>query len=257
VGLLRVHCLLGTDHTALQRLAPIDLGRPGVFQRVIGCHISVMYCYGFASMRMRRYNEPFHPPPSPLPSPLPPPHPPFTPFTPPQPGLTPHFVCSFFSVQQVVLLGCLAAWLLCHLVEEVLVLCWEVLSGTPPLRWPPCPCPGTLTPSKPSTRFSSPSPRRGSSWRLPQLDQILNRNEQLYSLLAICLALCPNGKLVEESVNGQLREKHADKLQRMQRGDLKVFDELFSFACPKFVTPSPPDFSKPLVNYNQVRPPTA
>lgn len=86
----------------------------------------------------------------------------------------------------------------------------------------------------------------------PQLDQILNRNEQLYSLLAICLALCPNGKLVEESVNGQLREKHADKLQRMQRGDLKVFDELFSFACPKFVTPSPPDFSKPLVNYNQV-----
>lgn len=54
VGLLRVHCLLGDYHTALQRLAPIDLGRPGVFQRVIGCHISVMYCYGFASMRMRR-----------------------------------------------------------------------------------------------------------------------------------------------------------------------------------------------------------
>lgn len=85
-----------------------------------------------------------------------------------------------------------------------------------------------------------------------QFEQVMNRNEQIYALLAICLALCPHGKLVEEGVNSQLREKHAEKLQRMQRGDLAVFDELFSFACPRFITPSPPDSTQPLVNYNQV-----
>ncbi|CAI7841529.1 unnamed protein product [Closterium sp. NIES-54] len=74
----------------------------------------------------------------------------------------------------------------------------------------------------------------------------------MFALLAICLSLCPNGKLLEESVNGQLREKFSDKIQRMQRGDEAVFDELFSFACPKFVTPAPPvEDGGELVNYNQ------
>ena len=53
-GLLRVHCLLGDYHSALVRAAPIDVGRPGVFQRIIGCHITVMYHHGFACMMQRR-----------------------------------------------------------------------------------------------------------------------------------------------------------------------------------------------------------
>ncbi|XXG45790.1 hypothetical protein AAC387_Pa02g0778 [Persea americana] len=88
----------------------------------------------------------------------------------------------------------------------------------------------------------------------PQFDQILKKNEQMYALLAICLSLCPQVKLIEENVNNQLREKYGEKMARMQRYDDEAFalyDELFSYACPKFITPSPPNFEEPLVNYNQ------
>ncbi|CAI5510110.1 unnamed protein product [Closterium sp. Naga37s-1] len=165
VGLLRVHCLLGDYHTGLVKLSPIDVGRPGVFQRITGCHITAMYYYGFASLMLRRY------------------------------------VDAIRAFNQVL-----------------------------------------LTLAKAKQYHES----------LPQYDQILKKTEQMFALLAICLSLCPNGKLLEESVNGQLREKFSDKIQRMQRGDEAVFDELFSFACPKFVTPAPPvEDGGELVNYNQ------
>ncbi|XP_068652947.1 uncharacterized protein [Aristolochia californica] len=88
----------------------------------------------------------------------------------------------------------------------------------------------------------------------PQFDQILKKNEQMYALLAICLCLCPQVKLIEENVNNQLREKYGEKMVRMQRYDDEAFalyDELFSYACPKFITPSAPNYDEPLVNYNQ------
>ncbi|GAB2215772.1 hypothetical protein Droror1_Dr00020171 [Drosera rotundifolia] len=87
-----------------------------------------------------------------------------------------------------------------------------------------------------------------------QYEQILKKNEQMYALLAICLSLCPQVKLVEETVNAQLREKYGEKMTRMQRYDdeaIALYDELFSYACPKFITPSAPDYDEPLVNYNQ------
>lgn len=89
----------------------------------------------------------------------------------------------------------------------------------------------------------------------PQYEQILKKNEQMYALLAICLSLCPQVKLVDETVNSQLREKYGEKMIRMQRYDdeaFAIYDELFSYACPKFITPSAPSFEEPLVNYNQV-----
>lgn len=89
----------------------------------------------------------------------------------------------------------------------------------------------------------------------PQYEQILKKNEQMYALLAICLSLCPQSRLVDETVNSQLREKYGEKMGRMQRYDDEAFamyDELFSYACPKFITPSAPSFDEPLVNYNQV-----
>jgi len=76
----------------------------------------------------------------------------------------------------------------------------------------------------------------------------------MYALLAICLSLCPQSRLVDETVNSQLREKYGEKMARMQRYDDEAFamyDELFSYACPKFITPSAPSFEEPLVNYNQ------
>ncbi|KAI3877731.1 hypothetical protein MKW98_020212 [Papaver atlanticum] len=88
----------------------------------------------------------------------------------------------------------------------------------------------------------------------PQYEQILKKNEQMYALLALSLSLCPQVKLVAEDVNTQLREKYGEKMMRMQRYDdeaYALYDELFSYACPKFITPSAPTFDEPLVNYNQ------
>eukprot|EP00270_Netrium_digitus_P006937 TRINITY_DN2000_c0_g1_i1.p1 TRINITY_DN2000_c0_g1~~TRINITY_DN2000_c0_g1_i1.p1 ORF type:complete len:535 (-),score=145.97 TRINITY_DN2000_c0_g1_i1:198-1802(-) len=164
IGLLRVHCLLGDYHTAVARLAPIELGRSGVFQRIIGCQITTLYYYGFASMMQRKYVD-------------------------------------AIRAFNVILLS---------------------ISKTKQFHE------GT-----------------------PQYEQILKKNEQMYALLAICLSLCPHTKLVEESVNVQLREKNGEKMQRMQRGDETAYDELFSYACPKFITPAPPDYDAPPANYNQ------
>lgn len=57
---------------------------------------------------------------------------------------------------------------------------------------------------------------------------------------------------MDENVNNQLREKQGEKMLRMQRNDEAIYDDLFSFACPKFITPSPPNYDEPLMNYNQV-----
>ncbi|KAL8522023.1 hypothetical protein ACS0TY_012250 [Phlomoides rotata] len=88
----------------------------------------------------------------------------------------------------------------------------------------------------------------------PQYEQILKKNEQMYALLSISLSLCPQVKLVEENVNSQLREKYGEKMLRMQGYDddaFALYDELFSYACPKFITSSRPSYEEPLVNYNQ------
>lgn len=77
-------------------------------------------------------------------------------------------------------------------------------------------------------------------------EQMLKKNEQMYAMLACAVALCPAvQKGLDEGVLVQLREKYADKLQRMARGDEAPFEELFSYGCPKFVSPSPPAFDNP------------
>ena len=46
--------------------------------------------------------------------------------------------------------------------------------------------------------------------RSAQYDQILKKNEQIYALLALALALCPAAsKVLDETVNNTLREKYA------------------------------------------------
>mmetsp|Transcript_35179 Transcript_35179/g.89048 ORF Transcript_35179/g.89048 Transcript_35179/m.89048 type:complete len:519 (-) Transcript_35179:279-1835(-) len=75
--------------------------------------------------------------------------------------------------------------------------------------------------------------------RSVQYDQILKKNEQMYALLACVCALCPvAAKALDENVATQLRERNGEKMGRMARGDLPVYDELFSYACPKFITPA-------------------
>merc|ERR1712034_136514 len=43
-------------------------------------------------------------------------------------------------------------------------------------------------------------------------------------------------------------EKMVDKMLKMQKGDTSVFEESFSFACPKFISPIPPNYDNPPAN---------
>ncbi|URE42437.1 hypothetical protein MUK42_14079 [Musa troglodytarum] len=167
IGLLRVHCLLGDYHTGLKCLAPIDISQQGVYNVVIGSHISTIYHYGFANLMLRRYVE---------------------------------------------------------AIREFNKILLYILKY------------------------------KQYHQKSPQYDQILKKNEQMYALLAICLSLCPQNNLVEENVNSQLRDKYNEKMTKMLRYDdeaYAVYDELFTYACPKFITPSAPVLEEPLTNYNQ------
>jgi len=74
-----------------------------------------------------------------------------------------------------------------------------------------------------------------------QYDMILKMNEQMYIFLAAALSLSP--RRIDESLQQTLRDaKHADRMSRMQSGDVKAFEEAFTRGCPKFVNPAAPDF---------------
>ncbi|KAI9346979.1 RNA polymerase I-associated factor PAF67-domain-containing protein [Obelidium mucronatum] len=71
-----------------------------------------------------------------------------------------------------------------------------------------------------------------------QYEVIQKKGEQMYALLTICLALCP--QRIDENVHSLLREKYGDQLSKLQKdGDesISVYEELFLFACPKFISP--------------------
>ncbi|XP_014270834.1 eukaryotic translation initiation factor 3 subunit L isoform X2 [Halyomorpha halys] len=72
-----------------------------------------------------------------------------------------------------------------------------------------------------------------------QNDQINKQTDQMYNLLAMCLVLHP--QCIDESIQQALREKgYHEKMYKMQYGDLTEFENCFLFACPKFLSPSPP-----------------
>ncbi|TPX41815.1 hypothetical protein SeMB42_g05275 [Synchytrium endobioticum] len=79
-----------------------------------------------------------------------------------------------------------------------------------------------------------------------QYDDITKKSEQMYALLAMCVALCP--QVVDENVDTLMREKYGDQLSKMQRNEtsaMAVFEELFNFACPKFISPVAPNYDDP------------
>lgn len=75
----------------------------------------------------------------------------------------------------------------------------------------------------------------------------------MYALVAICVAFNPTK--LDDTIHTALREKYGDSLTRLQRGGpeaLPLFEELFRSACPKFISPTPPDFSSPALNVDPV-----
>ncbi|KAJ8607770.1 hypothetical protein MRB53_040066 [Persea americana] len=82
-----------------------------------------------------------------------------------------------------------------------------------------------------------------------QYDSISKKNDQMYALVAICVAFYPTR--LDDTIHTALREKYGEQLTRMQRGGpeaLPIFEELFRSACPKFINPTAPDFDNPQIN---------
>merc|ERR1712050_226850 len=50
------------------------------------------------------------------------------------------------------------------------------------------------------------------------------------------------GRPIDESLEKSIRDNLGEKQARLQRGEEVCFEELFSYACPKFVSAAPPDF---------------
>ncbi|KAJ3214258.1 Eukaryotic translation initiation factor 3 subunit L [Dinochytrium kinnereticum] len=76
-----------------------------------------------------------------------------------------------------------------------------------------------------------------------QYEVISKKCEQMYALLAMAVTLMP--QRVDENVHSLLREKYGEQLTKLAKeGDesIAVFEELFLFSCPKFISPATPRY---------------
>lgn len=77
-----------------------------------------------------------------------------------------------------------------------------------------------------------------------QYMQLIKKQDQMYALMLLCLALSP--RQLDELLEKHIRDKYAEKQMKLHRGDIHekilCFEELFSYACPKFISCAPPNF---------------
>jgi translation initiation factor 3 subunit L len=75
-----------------------------------------------------------------------------------------------------------------------------------------------------------------------QYDQINKTADRMYALLAICCALSPTR--LDENIQTTMREKYGEQFNKMSRGaeGLAAFEELFLYACPKYITGNAPPY---------------
>jgi translation initiation factor 3 subunit L len=74
-------------------------------------------------------------------------------------------------------------------------------------------------------------------------DTINKQNDQMYTLLAMCLSLHPI--CIDETVYSHLREKYAERMIKMSKCDMQEYETSFQFACPKFLSPVSPNYDLP------------
>lgn len=72
-------------------------------------------------------------------------------------------------------------------------------------------------------------------------DQVLKRSEQMYKLISICIALCPQRK-VDDEIAQSLQEKYADQIARLTKGEESMFEEFFGYAGVKSIYPGVPNY---------------
>lgn len=72
-------------------------------------------------------------------------------------------------------------------------------------------------------------------------DQNMKLYDRMIALLAIITHACPETGLVDDSLAKSIRDKHGKQLSKIEAGE-EGYEDLFMFACPKFVTPSVPRY---------------
>ncbi|KAI1798246.1 eukaryotic translation initiation factor 3 subunit 6 [Ganoderma leucocontextum] len=75
-----------------------------------------------------------------------------------------------------------------------------------------------------------------------QYDQINKTADRMYALFAICNALSPTR--VDDNISNIVKERYGEQSGKMSRGEegIPAFEELFLYACPKFISANPPPY---------------
>ena len=72
-------------------------------------------------------------------------------------------------------------------------------------------------------------------------EQFYKLYERMIALLGIVTHACPAQGLVEDSIARIVRDKHGSQLSKIEAGE-EGYEDLFIFACPKFISPSVPPY---------------
>ncbi|KAG6877339.1 hypothetical protein C0993_008476 [Termitomyces sp. T159_Od127] len=89
-----------------------------------------------------------------------------------------------------------------------------------------------------------------------QYDQISKTADRMYALFAICNALSPSR--FDDNVANTSKERFGEQFAKMARGgsdSLPAFEELFLYACPKFISANPPPYEDPAAISLLISPP--
>ncbi|GJJ13018.1 hypothetical protein Clacol_007267 [Clathrus columnatus] len=75
-----------------------------------------------------------------------------------------------------------------------------------------------------------------------QYDQINKTADRMYALFAICNALSPSR--LDDNILNIVKERYGEQVTKMAQGEegLAAFEELFLYACPKFISANPPPY---------------
>lgn len=81
-----------------------------------------------------------------------------------------------------------------------------------------------------------------------QYDQINKTADRMYALFALCNSLAPSR--LDDNILNTAKERYGEQIARMAAGAsspeaLASFEELFIYACPKFIAANPPPFDDP------------
>lgn len=84
----------------------------------------------------------------------------------------------------------------------------------------------------------------GQLRKIPGSEQFNKLYDRMLALLAILSHVCPKS-VVDDAIASVVREKYSNNLSKIESGE-EGYEDLFVFACPKFVNPAVPDYARAL-----------